>query len=161
MMNPPRVGIGFDSHRFTSGRPLVLGGHTIPWSKGLAGHSDADVLIHAIIDALLGALAAGNIGNRFPDTDEAYRGASSVDLLVQTAEVIRRHGYSVSNLDAVVIAEEPRIAPYVEKIRGNIGFALGVDPAVISVKGKTAEKMGSLGAGEGIAAHAVVMLVPL
>ncbi len=160
-MNLPRIGVGFDSHRFVEGRPLILGGLTIPHDKGLLGHSDADALLHAIIDALLGAAGAGNIGSRFPDSDEQYRDASSIDMLVQTVEIVRSYGYSVSNIDAVVIAEEPKISRYVEKIRGNIAFALGTDPAAISVKGKTAEGMGSIGSGEGIAVHAVALIAPL
>lgn len=159
-MSAPRIGVGFDSHRFAEGRPLILGGVDIPFEKGLLGHSDADALLHAVIDAILGAAGAGDIGGRFPDTDERYRGASSVDMLVQAAELVRSLGYVVSNVDAVVIAERPKFAPYLEKIRGNIAFALGVDAGRISVKGKTAEGMGSIGAGEGIAVHAVALLVP-
>jgi 2-C-methyl-D-erythritol 2,4-cyclodiphosphate synthase len=159
-MNIPRIGVGYDSHRLVEGRPLILGGLTIPHHKGLLGHSDADVLLHAIIDALLGAVAAGDIGYRFPDTDEKHRDASSIDMLVQTAEIVRSYGYEVSNVDAVVIAEEPRLSPYIQKIRGNIAFALGVDPSVVSVKGKTAEGMGSVGSGEGIAVHAVAIVAP-
>lgn len=160
-MNVPRIGIGFDSHRFVEGRPLILGGLNIPHEKGLLGHSDADALLHAIIDALLGAAGAGNIGSRFPDSDEQFRNASSIDMLVQTAEILQSYGYAVSNVDAVVITEQPKLARHIEKIRGNIAFALGTDPAMISVKGKTAEGMGNVGSGEGIAVHAVAMVVPL
>ncbi len=159
-MNAPRIGVGYDSHRLVEGRPLILGGLTIPFDRGLLGHSDGDALLHAIIDALLGAVAAGDIGFRFPDTDEKNRDASSIDMLVETAEIVRSYGYEVSNIDAVVIAEKPRLTPYIEKIRGNIAFALGVDPSIVSVKGKTAEGMGSLGSGAGIAVHAVAIVAP-
>jgi len=160
-MKEPRVGIGFDSHRFTEGRPLVLGGVAIPFERGLAGHSDADAAAHALIDALLGAAGAGDIGRLFPDDDEAFRGAAGMDLLRKAMEEVRRRGYRVGNADLVVIAEAPRIAPHAEAMRAALAEAIGAPPERISIKGKTAEGMGSIGAGEGIAAHAAVLLLPV
>lgn len=159
-MMSPRVGFGFDSHRFEAGRPLVLGGVKIPFDRGLAGHSDADVLTHAIIDALLGAASAGDIGRLFPDTDERYRNASSIALLGRAIEEIHELGYRVGNVDAVVITEEPRIGPHADAIRHSLAAGLGVTEDLISVKGKTSEEMGAIGRREGIAANAVVLIVP-
>jgi len=156
----PRVGIGYDCHPFAGGRPLVLGGLTIPSRRGLAGHSDADVLTHAVIDALLGAIAGGDIGRLFPDTEEAYRDVSSMDLLTRAVDRVRAQGYRVGNVDAVVIAEEPRIAPHADAIRATLATTLGVEAGHVSVKGKTNEKMGAFGRGEGIASQAVVLLLP-
>ncbi|MBN1825190.1 MAG: 2-C-methyl-D-erythritol 2,4-cyclodiphosphate synthase [Candidatus Eisenbacteria bacterium] len=159
-MSEPRVGIGFDSHRFVDGRPLMLGGVRIPFDRGLAGHSDADAPVHALIDALLGAAGAGDIGLFFPDDDEAHRNASSLDLLDRVMEKVRERGYRVGNADLVVIAERPRIAPHASAMRAALAKRLGVEPESVSIKGKTAEGMGAIGAGEGIAAHAVVLLFP-
>ncbi|MFH1279549.1 MAG: 2-C-methyl-D-erythritol 2,4-cyclodiphosphate synthase [Candidatus Eisenbacteria bacterium] len=159
-MKAPRVGFGFDSHRFEAGRPLVLGGVTIPFDRGLAGHSDADVLTHAIIDAMLGAASAGDIGRLFPDTEEKYRNASSMGLLGRALEEVRELGYRMGNIDAVVITEEPQIGPHALEIRRSIAGGLGMDEAAVSVKGKTNEEMGAIGRREGIAANAVVLIIP-
>ncbi|MCR4962920.1 MAG: 2-C-methyl-D-erythritol 2,4-cyclodiphosphate synthase [Firmicutes bacterium] len=153
-----RVGIGWDAHRLVEGRPLILGGVSIPFDKGLAGHSDADVLLHAIIDALLGAAALGDIGGHFPDTDPAYAGISSLALLACTGDLLRREGWRVENVDAVVIAQAPKIAPFILEMRQNIAQTLRIDAGQMSVKGKTSEHMGYCGRGEGIAAQAVVLL---
>jgi 2-C-methyl-D-erythritol 2,4-cyclodiphosphate synthase len=160
-MSMTRVGIGYDSHRFREGRPLVLGGVAIPHPRGLDGHSDADVLVHAVIDALLGAAGAGDIGSLFPDTDNAFRNASSIKLLERAAEEVRRLGYGVGNIDAVVVAEEPRILPHREAMRRNLAKALGVGEGSVFVKGKTNEGMGAIGGKEGIAAYAVALLVKI
>jgi 2-C-methyl-D-erythritol 2,4-cyclodiphosphate synthase len=158
-MRPPRIGLGYDSHRFEEGRRLVLGGVPIPFPRGLAGHSDADVLLHAVIDALLGAASAGDIGALFPDTDEASKNISSIKMLGRALEEVRRRGYRVGNVDAVVLAEEPRIAPHREAIRRSLALALGIGEDDVSVKGKTNEGMGSIGRGEGIAVHAAVIVL--
>lgn len=150
-----RTGIGYDAHRFTEDRPLVLGGVRIRDQRGLLGHSDADVLCHAITDALLGAIAAGDIGAHFPDTDPRYAGADSLALLAEAAALLRQAGWVVANVDAVVIAEEPRLAPYLPAITRALAQAIGIDTTYISVKGKTTEGMGFTGRGEGIAAQAV------
>jgi 2-C-methyl-D-erythritol 2,4-cyclodiphosphate synthase len=154
-----RVGLGYDCHRFRAGRRLTIGGVVIPHEKGLEGHSDADVLLHAVTDALIGALGAGDIGQWFPDTDERYKDAPGSLLVGHVMEEVRRRGYRVGNLDSVVIAEEPRIAPHVPAMKEKIAGLLGVTEEDVSVKGKTSEKMGPLGRGEGIAAHAVVLLL--
>ncbi len=156
-----RCGIGYDAHRFAEGRPLVLGGVRLRDSRGLLGHSDADVICHAAADALLGAIAAGDIGQHFPDSDPAYRGASSLALLGQVADMVRSAGWQLENLDIVVIAEEPRLAPHLQSMRRSLAEALGADAGRISVKGKTTEGMGFAGRGEGIAAHAVAAVRPL
>ncbi len=153
-----RIGYGYDSHRFADGRPLVLGGVAIPDSPGLKGHSDADVLIHAVIDALLGAAALGDIGSHFPDTDPAWRGADSARLLEQVVREVSGAGYRVGNVDATVICERPRLRPHVEAIRARLAAILGTGIAQVSVKGKTNEKMDDVGAGAGIVAHCVVLL---
>ncbi|MFC1499009.1 2-C-methyl-D-erythritol 2,4-cyclodiphosphate synthase [Verrucomicrobiota bacterium] len=150
-----RTGIGFDSHRFAEGRRLVLGGVEIEHKLGLDGHSDADALCHAITDALLGAVADGDIGTHFPDTDPVWKNARSLDLLEKTAERVNAKSARVINVDATVIVEAPRIAPYIHDMRVNIAAALGVAEDCVSVKATTAEKMGALGRGEGIAAMAV------
>lgn len=153
-----RVGIGYDSHRFAPGRPLVLGGVTIPHADGLAGHSDADVVTHALLDALLGAAAMGDIGTRFPDTDPRWQRADSVRLLARSyLEIVETH-LSFVHADIVVIAEQPKIAPYVDQMRDRLAGALITGPSSVSVKGKTNEGMGFIGRGEGIAAIAVVVL---
>jgi 2-C-methyl-D-erythritol 2,4-cyclodiphosphate synthase len=153
-----RVGTGYDLHRLVAGRPLVLGGVVVPFPLGLAGHSDADVLCHAIIDAILGAAAAGDIGLHFPDTDPRWKDASSLDLLGRAAGVVRARGFTVENVDAVVIAELPRIAPHRDAIVARLSGALAVSPLRVSVKGKTNEGIGEIGRGEAIAAHAVALL---
>ena len=157
-----RVGFGYDSHRFEEGRKLFLGGIEIPYEKGLKGHSDADVLIHAIIDALLGAAALGDIGSHFPDTDEKWRGADSMKLLESVVAEVRDAGWRVGNVDATVICERPKLSPHIAAIRKRLAEILffgeedGVDR--ISVKGKTNEKMDDVGAGVGIEVHAVALL---
>ena len=148
-----RIGLGFDSHRLVEGRKLVIGGTEIPFEKGLLGHSDADVLAHAVIDSLLGACALGDIGTHFPDSDTAYRGADSMVLLGKTAAMIRENGYEVGNIDATVIIERPKLAPYIPLMRQRIAQALGTDISSVSVKAKTNEGMGDV--GEGRAAEAM------
>lgn len=154
-----RIGHGYDVHRFAEGRDLVLGGVKIPHDRGLLGHSDADVLTHAVMDALLGAAALGDIGLHFPDSDPAYRGISSLSLLERVGKLLREKGYSVGNIDATVVAEEPRLRPYIDAMRKNIAAALGVDAEHISVKATTEEGLGFTGERLGIAAHAVCLLV--
>jgi 2-C-methyl-D-erythritol 2,4-cyclodiphosphate synthase len=153
-----RIGIGYDSHRLVEGRQLILGGEVVPHSAGLKGHSDGDALCHAITDALLGAAALGDIGRHFPDTDPLYKGANSLGLLVRAVGIIHEAGYVVENVDAVVIAEQPKLAPHVDRIRGRLAGALGVHVGAVSVKGKTNEGMGEVGRGEGMAVHAVALL---
>ncbi|MBO4287024.1 MAG: 2-C-methyl-D-erythritol 2,4-cyclodiphosphate synthase [Kiritimatiellae bacterium] len=150
-----RTGIGYDSHRFAAGRKLVLGGVEIPSEKGLSGHSDADVLIHALIDALLGAVADGDIGSHFPDTDETWRGADSRVLLKSVVDGLRSKGWRIVNTDASVLAERPKLRPHVEAIRSSLAETLGVDVARVSVKAKTNEGMDAVGRGEGISVFAV------
>ena len=155
-----RIGQGFDVHALVAGRKLIIGGVEIPYEKGLEGHSDADVLIHAICDALLGAAGLGDIGRHFPDTDPAYKGADSRVLLRAVARKVAAAGYSVSNIDATIIAQAPRMAPHVVKMTANIGADLGLpDGAAINVKATTTEHLGFTGRGEGIAAQAIVLLV--
>ena len=155
-----RIGQGFDVHALVAGRKLIIGGVEIPYEKGLEGHSDADVLIHAICDALLGAAGLGDIGRHFPDTDPAYKGADSRVLLRAVARKVVAAGYSVSNIDATIIAQAPRMAPHVAKMTANIGADLGLpDGAAINVKATTTEHLGFTGRGEGIAAQAIVLLV--
>lgn len=153
-----RVGLGYDSHRFIEGRPLMLGGVEIPHSAGLKGHSDADVLIHALIDALLGAAALGDIGSHFPDTDPAYSGADSTKLLESVVAEIASAGYSIGNVDATVICEAPKLRPHIDAIRTRLAGLLGVDVSCVSVKGKTNERMDDVGAGIGIAVQCVALL---
>ena len=156
-----RIGTGFDAHSFTEGRPLILGGVAVPHDKGLAGHSDADVLLHAICDALLGALAMGDIGSHFPDTDPKYKDASSIGLLNEVALMVGNRGFRVNNIDSVVIAQEPKIAEFVEQMQKNISEAVGTDMENVSVKATTTEGMGFTGRGEGIAVQAVATLIEL
>lgn len=156
-----RVGIGYDVHRLEHGRKLILGGVEIPYEKGLFGHSDADVLVHALMDAMLGAAALGDIGRHFPDTDEKYRGISSIKLLKSVAALIAQKGYRLANADCVVVAQAPKLAPYIEKMRGNIAAAAGVDTDCISVKATTTERLGFEGRGEGISAQSVISLEKL
>jgi len=153
-----RIGIGYDSHRLVEGRQLILGGEVVPHSAGLKGHSDGDALCHAITDALLGAAALGDIGRHFPDTDPQYKDANSLGLLVRAVGIIREAGYVVENVDAVIIAEQPKLAPHVDRIRARLAGALGVDVIAVSVKGKTNEGMGEVGRAEGMAVHAVALL---
>jgi 2-C-methyl-D-erythritol 2,4-cyclodiphosphate synthase len=153
-----RIGIGYDIHRLVSGRPLILGGVRIDSEYGLEGHSDADVLLHAISDALLGALALGDLGHHFPDSDPRYRGIASVMLLEKVMEMVQAQDYRLHNLDAVVIAQKPRLATYIPVIRRNVADLLATDLQAISVKAKTAESLGALGRSEGIAVHAVCLI---
>lgn len=156
-----RVGIGYDIHRLEEGRDLILGGVRIPFHLGLAGHSDADVLLHSICDALLGALALGDIGQHFPNTDMQYRGISSLILLDKVNSLVKNRGFIVNNVDAVVIAQEPKLAPFIPAMRDNIAKTLGIDVESISIKATTAEKLGSIGQCKGIAAEAVISVSPL
>ncbi|HUJ78855.1 MAG TPA: 2-C-methyl-D-erythritol 2,4-cyclodiphosphate synthase [Nitrospiria bacterium] len=153
-----RIGLGYDLHPLTGGRPLVLGGVTIPFSKGLDGHSDADVLTHAVCDALLGAAGLQDLGALYPSSDPTYRGVSSLILLEDVGRKIRTAGFRLANLDSVIVAEAPKLAPHLEQMRGALAKTLGVDPAQISIKAKRAEGVGAVGRGEGIAAQAVCLL---
>jgi 2-C-methyl-D-erythritol 2,4-cyclodiphosphate synthase len=153
-----RIGHGYDVHRLVEGRPLVLGGVTVPSDVGLDGHSDADVLTHAVIDALLGAAALGDIGSHFPDTDERWRGADSLDLLRTVVGRLAEAGYAVGNVDATVVLERPKLRPYVDAMRETLAAGLGVDTGRVSVKATTGEGMGFVGTGEGAAAHAVALI---
>ncbi len=153
-----RIGHGYDVHRLTEGRKLILGGVEIPFEKGLLGHSDADVLSHAVMDALLGGAALGDIGQLFPDSDPAYEGADSLVLLRRVADVLAEHGYVVGNVDATVLAQRPKLAPHIPEMRERLAAAMGVEPSRVSVKATTEEGLGFTGAGEGIAAHAVALL---
>ncbi len=154
-----RVGQGFDVHQLVDGRPCIIGGVTIPYEKGLLGHSDADVLLHAISDAVLGALALGDIGKHFPDTDPAYEGADSLVLLQRVWGLAKERGYSLGNTDATIIAQAPKMAPYVGQMAQVIAGALEADVTQINVKATTSERLGFTGRGEGIAAQAVVCLI--
>lgn len=154
-----RIGHGYDVHRLVEGRPLILGGVEIAFEKGLLGHSDADVLVHAIMDAVIGALALGDIGHLFPDNDPAYEGADSLALCARVAELMREKGYVIGNVDATVIAQAPKMAPYIEKMRQNIALALNTGVENVSVKATTEEKLGFTGEGLGISAHAVCLLL--
>lgn len=151
-----RFGIGYDVHRLVEGRKLIIGGVDIPYEKGLLGHSDADVLLHAIKDAMLGAVALGDIGKHFPDTDERYKGASSIKLLIEVNNKLMEKGYKVNNIDSIIIAQKPKMAPHIEQMRLNISKALDIDLDCINVKATTTEKLGFTGKEEGIAAQAVV-----
>jgi 2-C-methyl-D-erythritol 2,4-cyclodiphosphate synthase len=157
-MSKIRIGHGYDVHRFTEDRPLIIGGVEIPYEKGLLGHSDADVLIHAIMDAIIGALGEGDIGKHFPDTDEQYRGADSLVLLACVRELISQSGYSISNVDATVLAQAPKLAPYIPQMRLNIARALEIELDAVSVKATTEEGLGFTGEEKGIAAHAVCLV---
>jgi 2-C-methyl-D-erythritol 2,4-cyclodiphosphate synthase len=153
-----RVGEGWDTHALVAGRRLVLGGVEIPFDRGLLGHSDADALLHAITDALLGAAGLGDIGRHFPDTDERFRGADSILLLTEAALRVRQQGWKIANVDSTVIAQAPKLAPYIEAMRARIAQALDLQPTEVNVKAKTAEKMGPVGLGQSIEARAVVLL---
>ncbi len=153
-----RIGHGYDVHRLVPGRALILGGVKIPYEKGLLGHSDADALLHAVMDAVLGALGKGDIGRHFPDTDERYRGADSMALAKTVVKMMQGAGYIVGNIDVTVIAQRPKLAPYIEKMRGNIAAAFDCRPDAVNVKATTEEGLGFTGTGEAIAAHAVCLL---
>ena len=153
-----RVGMGYDVHRLTKDRDLILGGVKIPWEKGLLGHSDADVLIHAIMDALLGAAALGDIGQHFPDTDPAYKGISSIRLLKHVAALLSEKGYGIGNIDAVIIAQKPKMAPHIPQMKENIAKALEIDMDCLNIKATTEEKLCFTGREEGIASEAVCLL---
>lgn len=150
-----RVGVGYDVHRLTEGRDLILGGVKIPYEKGLLGHSDADVLVHAVMDALLGAAALGDIGKHFPDTDARYEGISSMELLRQVGRLLDEQVYVIENIDATIIAQRPKMAPYIRDMRENIARALEIEPEQVNVKATTEEGLGFTGSGEGISAQAV------
>jgi 2-C-methyl-D-erythritol 2,4-cyclodiphosphate synthase len=156
-----RIGQGYDVHALVSGRKLVIGGVDIPYERGLAGHSDADVLLHAVCDALLGAAARGDIGTHFPDTDARYRGADSRVLLRAVKKLIWEGGWSIANIDTTIIAQAPRMAPYVAAMRANIAHDLDLPLDAVSVKAKTTERLGFTGRGEGIAAEAIALLLPI
>ena len=153
-----RIGHGYDVHRLKAGRKLILGGVEIPWELGLDGHSDADVLLHAVMDALLGAAGLGDIGAWFPDTDPRYRGISSLELLRQVMELLRTRGCRVGNVDVTVVAQRPKLLPYLPAMRDNLARELDVDPGRVNLKATTEEGLGFTGAGEGMAAHAVCLL---
>ncbi|GKT06855.1 2-C-methyl-D-erythritol 2,4-cyclodiphosphate synthase [Desulforhabdus sp. TSK] len=153
-----RVGFGYDVHAFVEGRPLILGGIEIPHTHGLLGHSDADVLLHAVADALLGAAALGDIGRHFPDSDPAYKGISSLLLLERTVELIRREGFSVHNVDSTLVLQKPRLAPYISRMVEEIARVMGLPVSAVNVKATTTEKLGFTGRQEGVAAYAVVLL---
>ena len=153
-----RVGMGYDVHKLVEGRDLILGGVKVPHTLGLLGHSDADVLLHAIMDALLGAAALGDIGRHFPDTDERYRGISSVRLLANVDQLLEENGYSVGNIDATIIAQKPKMASYIPKMRENIANTLGLELNQVNIKATTEEGLGFTGSGEGISAQAVCIL---
>lgn len=156
-----RIGHGYDVHRLVENRKLILGGVDIPFEKGLLGHSDADVLTHAIMDALLGALALGDIGKLFPDTDPKYSGVDSLLLLSKVNDVISQNGYKISNIDSTILCQKPKLSPYIYDMRKNIANVCSLDVNAISVKATTEEKLGFTGTGEGISAHAVCLLIKL
>ena len=154
-----RIGTGYDVHRLAEGLPLWLGGVQVPHTHGLVGHSDADVLLHAICDALLGAAALGDIGKHFPDTDPQYKGISSLKLLAHVGKLLAEHGYTVGNIDSTIAAQRPKLAPYIQQMRQNIADTLGIDIDRVSVKATTTEKLGFEGREEGISAQAVALIV--
>lgn len=156
-----RIGIGYDVHEFAEKRKLILGGAEIPYTKGLQGHSDADVLTHAIMDALLGACALGDIGQHFPDTDPAFKDISSIELLYKVMRLISEQGFQIGNIDCIIIAQKPKLAPYMETMRSNLALAMETETANISVKATTTEGLGFEGRGEGIGAQAAVLLIPV
>jgi 2-C-methyl-D-erythritol 2,4-cyclodiphosphate synthase len=157
-MTPFRIGQGFDVHALVAGRPLIIGGVTIPYERGLLGHSDADVLLHAITDALLGAAGLGDIGRHFPDTDTRFAGADSRVLLREAVRRVREAGFAPVNIDCTIVAQAPKMAPHVEAMRANIAADCGLEPGAVNVKAKTTERLGFTGRGEGIAAEAVALI---
>lgn len=157
-MTKLRVGHGYDVHRLVEGRALILGGVTVPFDRGLLGHSDADVLTHAVMDALLGAATLGDIGKLFPDSDAAYAGADSIALLERVTALLREHGWQVGNVDATVVAQAPKLAPYIPDMRRRLAEAMGLDVDGVSVKATTEERLGFTGSGGGMAAHAVALI---
>lgn len=154
-----RAGIGYDVHRLVAGRKLIIGGIEIPYEKGLLGHSDADVLVHAIMDAILGAAALGDIGRHFPDKDERYRGISSISLLEHVVDLIEKNGYIINNIDATIIAQKPKMAPYVDNMRRIISRTLRVDENRVNIKATTEEGLGFTGSGEGISSMAIASII--
>lgn len=156
-----RVGMGYDVHRLTENRKLILGGVEIPYEKGLLGHSDADVLLHAIMDALLGAAALGDIGKHFPDTDPAYEGISSIKLLEHVGELLEQNNYVIENIDATIIAQRPKMLPHIPQMRKNVASALGIEESQINIKATTEEGLGFTGSGEGISSQAICLLMPV
>ena len=153
-----RIGHGYDVHKLVEGRALILGGVNIPWEKGLLGHSDADVLAHAVMDALLGAAGLGDIGKHFPDTDPAYAGADSLKLLEHVTALLAQEGWQVGNVDTTILAQRPKLAPHIPQMRDNLAARMGIAPSQVNVKATTEEGLGFTGAGEGMAAHAVCLL---
>ena len=156
-----RIGLGYDVHRLVEGRELILGGVTIPHTLGLLGHSDADVLVHAVMDALLGAAALGDIGKHFPDTDPSYKGISSMKLLAHVGELLEKEGYVIENIDATIIAQKPKLRPYIDEMEQNIAKVLGIDPGQVNVKATTEEGLGFTGTEQGIASQAICSLTGL
>lgn len=156
-----RIGMGYDVHKLTENRKLILGGVEIPYEKGLLGHSDADVVVHAVMDALLGAAALGDIGKHFPDTDPAYEGISSITLLKHVGDLLEKHNYVVENIDATIIAQRPKLLHYMPQMVKNVAQALGLEESQVNIKATTEEGLGFTGSGEGISAHAVCLLMPL
>ena len=156
-----RVGMGYDVHRLVEGRDLILGGVTIPYEKGLLGHSDADVLLHAIMDALLGAAALGDIGKHFPDTDDKYKGISSIKLLEHVGELLEEHNYQIVNLDTTIIAQRPKMAPHIPQMVKNVVETLHIDESQVNIKATTEEGLGFTGTGEGISSQAICSLMPI
>ena len=154
-----RIGHGYDVHRLTENRDLIIGGVKIPYEKGLLGHSDADVLVHAILDAVLGALGEGDIGKHFPDTDKRYKGINSMLLAENVASLLLGKGYTVGNIDATVVAQRPKLSPYIQEMRANIAKVFGVTPDRVNIKATTEEKLGFTGSGEGISSHAVCLII--
>ncbi|MDD6656431.1 MAG: 2-C-methyl-D-erythritol 2,4-cyclodiphosphate synthase [Lachnospiraceae bacterium] len=154
-----RIGMGYDVHKLVEGRDLIMGGVTIPYEKGLLGHSDADVLLHAIMDSLLGAAALGDIGKHFPDTDKKYKGISSIELLKHVGSLLEENHFMIENIDATIIAQQPKMRPYIDQMRQNIADALEVDITQINVKATTEEGLGFTGSGEGISSQAICMLI--
>ena len=153
-----RIGMGYDVHKLVEGRKLILGGVEIPYEKGLLGHSDADVLLHAIMDALLGAAALGDIGKHFPDTDPAYKGISSIRLLEHVADLLEEHQFLIENIDATIIAQKPKMAPHIPQMRANMAKAMGINESQLNIKATTEEKLGFTGREEGIASQAICLL---
>lgn len=153
-----RIGMGYDVHRLVEGRDLIMGGMKIPYEKGLLGHSDADVLLHAVMDALLGAAALGDIGKHFPDTDPAYKGISSIKLLEKVGELLNENGFLIENIDATIIAQAPKMRPHIDTMRANIAVALDIEVSQVNVKATTEEGLGFTGTGEGISSQAICML---